>query len=45
MLEIYLADLKLEAQEAVLRLLGDMNWDIVPLFVLEKEEADEQNVD
>lgn len=42
-LEIYLEDLKPEAQEEVLRFYGvsnpkELNLDIQPLFVLEKEE-------
>lgn len=44
-MEIYLSDLKPEVQEEVLKLLGDLNWDVVPLCILEKEDDDEQNAD
>lgn len=45
-MEIYLSDLKPEVQEAVVNYMGDnMNWDVFPLFTLEKEDDDEQNAD
>jgi hypothetical protein len=40
-LEIYLHDLKEEAQKRVLKLMGnDGNYDICPIFVLEIEDDD-----
>ncbi|MDA8239250.1 MAG: hypothetical protein M0Z67_02640 [Nitrospiraceae bacterium] len=50
MVEIYYDDLNEEGRKKVLDEFGvespgDMNWDIVPVFVLEYEEKDKDDLD
>lgn len=49
-LEIYFCDLREDIQTEVLEFYGvrtslEMNWDISPLFILDKEEEEKENIE